>query len=540
MVLFDQKAREKLQQGIDLLANAVKSTLGPRGRNVVIEKPFSEPHVTKDGVTVARAIKSEDPVENMGIMLVKQAASTTADLAGDGTTTSTVLAQAMIEEGLYSVEKLEKNPIDIKRGMDLALKDALKLIDEQSEEISLESDRIEQVATISANNDVELGTIIGSAIKRVGRDGVVLVEESKNSETEIDYIQGVTFDKGYMSDQFVTDDRKMVVEYDEPLILFVDENIRSIQSLLPFIEACNYSGEQQFPLVIVANDIIDQAVNMLVANKMSRGLQVVTIKAPSFGDHRDDLMQDMAIATGATYISGKTGKNLQQFRSPKSLQERGAILSFLGQCEKVTVNKNSTTFLGNVGDEEQINIRINQIKSQLGSEQSAGYKYQMKERIAKLSDGIAVIKVGAATEIEMREKKDRVDDAVAATQAALEAGIVPGGGLTLARCFAKLKRGDNLGYNLVVDSLIKPMLVIMANAGASDDDTTRAATIIHNDTGRGYDALNDQWVVLKDEGIIDPTKVTKIALENAVSVASTVIMTNVTINMNPKDKPQEI
>lgn len=542
VVLFGKEAREKLAKGINILADAVRSTLGPRGRNVVIEKPYQAPHVTKDGVTVAREISLADPVENMGAEMIRQAASTTADSAGDGTTTSTVLAQQMISEGLSAIEG-GANPIDIKRGMDRALKDVVAILEKQSEKIDLDSERVQQVATISANNDPELGRTIAKAIKSVGTDGVVLVEESKSPETTVDYLQGITFDRGYMSEKFVTNPEKMVVEYHDPVILFIDENVKSIQSVLPVIEACNTNGVK-VPLVIIADDIIEQALNMLIANKMTRGLEVVAIKAPSFGDNRKDVMQDMAIATGGVFLSDSNGKNLDQacraFEKTKSKEHQVALLQNLGQCEKITVGKHTTTIVGNAGKEEEVQIRVGEIKAQMQEASADGYKAQMKERIAKLTGGVAVIYVGAATEIEMKEKKDRVDDAVAATQAALLEGIVAGGGLTLAKCFAAMRDLDDIGYTIVANALYQPMLGIMENAGANEDATTKAAVVIHDDRGIGYDALNDVWVNLKDEGIIDPVKVTRVAVENAVSVASTVLTTNVTVNMEIGDRPKDV
>lgn len=525
-ILFQKDARLKLRQGIDALANAVKSTLGPMGRNVIIEKPFDPPHVTKDGVTVAKEISLKDPVQNMGADMIRQAASTTADLAGDGTTTSTILAQSMINKGLNAVDK-GANPIGVKRGMIKALNLATESIKDMSEKINIKSKRLAQVATISANNDEELGKLISKAIKSVGKEGIVTVEASKTAQTYIEDLSGSQFDKGYMSPYFTTDTEKMLCEYDEPLILFHDGGIRDIQSLVPIIEASMHPSVDR-PIVIIADDVMDQALNMLVANKMKSGARIVAIKAPSFGDNRKDIMSDLAVATGGVYVSPTQGVEMSQ-----------VTINHLGQAEKIIVTKDRTIIISGRGDKDQIQKRINSIKADLENASVPQYKHQIRERLGKLSNSISVIHVGAATELEMREKKDRVEDAVYATQAALVEGIVPGSGYALGYIGANFKtnqefesKDEFIGFNIVKESLTEPMTCIQVNAGMIPSERF--------EENLGFDALANEWVDLKLSGIVDPAKVTRVALENAVSVASTVLTTNVTINIIPENKPKDL
>ena len=544
-ILFSNEARAKLYKGMEVLANAVRSTLGPKGRNVVIEKPFVAPHVTKDGVTVAKEVSLKDPVENMGATMLRQAASTTGTMAGDGTTTSTVLAESMISQGLTLIEHENANPIDLKKGMTVALKKiigALK-ISKHSERLDLDSPKLAQVAAISANNDQELGTLIASAIQSVGADGLVTVQESTNTETSVTKSNGIYFNKGYMSPQFITNKDKAVIEYENPLILFIDESIRDIQRLVPFIEF-THQPKINRPIVFIADDIIEQALNMMVMNVQQKGLKIAAVKAPSFGDNRKDIMKDMALACGGLYISDSEGLDLGSLSANPSVNVMNDIF---GQAERIVIKKNETTIIGGLGDDEDIKLRINQIKEELSQSNVPDHRKQMEDRIARLTGGVAIISVGAATEMEMKEKKDRVDDAVAATKAALEEGIVPGGGYMLRYLSDALILNSGLtnvdqlkGFYLVMDALLEPTFAIMENAGYDREHATIQLNTYWNGEGVGFDALEERWVNLKDHGIIDPVKVIRVALENAVSAASTILTTNVTINMDPEDKPREI
>ncbi len=533
MIKFDSEARQALAKGVDTLANAVKTTLGPEGRNVIIEKPFGDPHVTKDGVTVAREVQSDDPAEAMGIQVVRQAASATAEVAGDGTTTCLVLAQSLIKQGFEAIENGESAP-KLTRELKQLGESVCGWVKDTSEGIEIDSPRLEQVATISANGDSEMGKQIAKAIRAVGPTGKVLVEESRHASTQVNLMQGTSFDKGFMSEYFVTNPKRMLVELSHPLILFVDMNIKAVQLLVPIITACN-TGGVKVPLVIICDDIIEQALNMVVANKMKSGLEVVAVRAPSFGDNRKDLMKDMATATGGMYISESEGITLDALGKMPQKE----ILARLGDCEKVTVSKNTTVITGGAGSKEEIEIRINTILADIENTNQPHYLTQMKDRIAKLSGGIAVIEVGGTTEVEMKEKKDLVEDAVLATQAALEEGIVEGGGMTLLRISRKMGEDEErtLVDEIMRQALRAPLECIVGNAGLTMLELFNLPTYKYD---YGFNARTLQWEDLLEEGIVDPCKVTLTALRSAVSVACTILSTNATINMNPKDKPQEV
>ena len=509
-ILFDKDARKKLIKGIETLAKAVTSTLGPRGMNVIIEKPFVTPHVTKDGISVAKEISLKDPTENMGVMILREAASTTANTAGDGTTTSTLLAYELIKKSIEAVDAGE-NPNTIVKNFNKSLQILKDGLSNLSENIDINSDRVKQVATISANNDEELGSIIAEAIQMVGLDGIVTVQESRDVSTTIKSYQGAQFDKGYMHEGFITNTNKMTAEYDNAFILFINGNLREIQSLTPVFDVVGSIGR---PIIIVADDIIEQTIHMLNLNKAQRGLQVVAVKAPSFGDNRKDTMLDLAITTGGQYV---TVEQLDHFNP-----------TMLGECAKVVVGKNSTLFMDGAGDEEEITMRVNGIKTQMEECNIQQYKDQMAERIAKLTGGVASIQVGAVTEMAMRQKKDRVDDAVAATKAALEEGIVPGGGVALIS-LESLEGLDEITKSI----LNKPLMKMLELANIQPDQKS-----IQN--GLGYNAVTEEWVDMKSNGIIDPTKVVRVSLENAVAVATTILTTNVAITMLPEEKPKDV
>ncbi len=526
-ISFDRDAREKLKHGVDSLANAVKVTLGPKGRNVVIQKSFGAPQITKDGVSVAKEIELEDPVENMGAQMVKEVASKTSDLAGDGTTTATVLAQAMITAGLKNVAA-GANPMDLKRGIDSAVKVVIEDLKKQSETIGDDFEKIKQVAAISANNDEEIGTLIADAMKRVSKDGVITVEEAKGTDTYVEEVLGMQFDRGYLSPYFVTNTENMTTEYEDPYILIHDKKISNLQEILPVLEKAAGSGR---PLLIIAEDVESQALGVLVVNRLRGGLKIVAVKAPGFGDRRKAMLEDIAILTGATVISEEKGYKLEN-----------ASLQHLGTCEKITVDKDNTTIVNGNGSDDDIKARINQIKSQIETTTSDYDKEKLQERLAKLAGGVAVLNVGAPTEVEMKEKKDRVDDALHATRAAIEEGIVPGGGVALVRAIKSLEKvkgkndDETIGVNIVRKSLEAPVRVIAENAG--EEGSVVFQKVAEGKGDFGYNARTDVYEDLKKAGVIDPTKVTRVALENAASIAGMVLMTECVINDKPeKDAP---
>jgi len=518
-ISFDRDAREKLRTGVDALANAVKVTLGPKGRNVVIQKSFGAPQVTKDGVTVAKEVELEDAVENMGAQMVKEVASKTADIAGDGTTTATVLAQAMINAGLKNVTA-GANPMDLKRGMDKAVKVVVENLKSQSETIGDDFDKIRQVAAISANNDDEIGKLIADAMKRVSKDGVITVEEAKGTDTYVEEVLGMQFDRGYLSPYFVTNAEEMVTEYEHPLILIYDKKISNMQEFLPILEKVVGTGR---PFLIIAEDIESQALGVLVVNRLRAGLKVVAVKAPGFGDRRKAMLEDIAILTGGTVISEEQGYKLDNTE-----------LSHLGECEKITIDKDNTIIVNGKGEVDAIKGRINQIKQQIESSTSDYDKEKLQERLAKLSGGVAVLYVGAPTEVEMKEKKDRVDDALHATRAAIEEGIVVGGGVALARAaesLANLKtenEDETVGVAIVRKSLESPLRTISENAGVEGSIVLQK--VLEGKGSFGYNARTDKFEDLKKAGVIDPTKVTRIALENAVSIAGMVLTTECVVS----------
>ncbi|MFN4080484.1 MAG: chaperonin GroEL [Saprospiraceae bacterium] len=524
-ITFDSEAREKLKEGIDALANAVKVTLGPKGRNVVIQKSFGAPAITKDGVTVAKEVELEDPIANMGAQMVKEVASKTADAAGDGTTTATVLAQALVTAGLKSVAA-GANPMDLKRGIDKAVKTVVDDLKKQTEEIGDDFSKIEQVAAISANNDETIGKLIADAMKRVTKDGVITVEEAKGTDTYVDEVIGMQFDRGYLSPYFITDPEKMIAEYENPNLLITDKKISNMQDLLPILEKSLQTGR---PLLIIAEDVDSQALGVLVVNRLRAGLKVVAVKAPGFGDRRKAMLEDIAILTGGTVISEEQGYKLEN-----------AGLEHLGTCEKITVDKDNTTIVGGKGNSDAIKARVNQIKQQIETTTSDYDREKLQERLAKLAGGVAVLYVGAATEVEMKEKKDRVDDALHATRAAIEEGIVAGGGVALVRAIDALNdlKSDNedekIGIQIVRKALESPIRTIAENAGV--DGSVVFFKVLEGKGAMGYNARHDRYEDLKKAGIIDPTKVARIALENAASIASLILTTECVINEKPEKK----
>ena len=528
---FNSDARAKLKAGVDALANAVKTTLGPKGRNVVIGKKFGAPHITKDGVTVAKEIELKDPVENMGAQMVKEVASKTADIAGDGTTTATVLAQALVTAGLKNVTA-GANPIDLKRGIDKAVGHVVRELKNISQEVGSNTDKIKQVATISANNDEMIGSLIAEAMKVVGNDGVITVEEAKGTVTEVKTVEGMQFDRGYLSPYFVTNQEKMTTEMDSPYILLVDKKISSMKELLPVLEPVVQSGQG---LLIIAEDLDGDALSTLVVNRIRGALKIAAVKAPGFGEKRKEMLQDLAILTGATVISEDMGLSLSD-----------ANMSHLGSAEKVEITKDKTTIINGNGETQLIHDRVSQIRTQIDQATSDYEKEKLQERLAKLAGGVAVLYIGAPTETEMKEKKDRVDDALAATRAAVEEGIVPGGGVALIRCIAALdivntlNEDENLGVAIVRKSLESPLYQIVANAG---DNSDMIVHFVKNNTGAyGYNARTGEFGDMLEMGIIDPTKVTRTAIENAASIASMLLMTECVIVDEPSndetDMPQ--
>jgi chaperonin GroEL len=525
-ISFDSDARGKLKAGIDALADAVKVTLGPKGRNVVIQKSFGAPSVTKDGVTVAKEIELEDAVENMGAQLVKEVASKTADSAGDGTTTATVLAQAMVASGMKYVAA-GANPMDLKRGIDKAVDAVVANLKKQSTVVGNDFQKIEQVASISANNDSEIGSLIADAMKRVSKDGVITVEEAKGTDTYVEEVMGMQFDRGYLSPYFVTNTEDMKTEYESPLILIHDKKISNTQDIIPILEKAAGAGK---PLLIIAEDVDSQALGLLVVNRLRGGLKVVAVKAPGFGDRRKAMLEDIAILTGGTVISEEKGYKLENVE-----------VEHLGTCEKITVDKDNTTVVNGAGKKKDITGRINQIKQQIETTTSDYDREKLQERLAKLSGGVAVLYVGAATEVEMKEKKDRVDDALHATRAAVEEGIVTGGGVALVRSIKSLDKveGDNedenLGIQIIKKALEYPVRTIAENAGV--DGAVVFMETFRKKGGEGYNAKTDQYEDLKKAGVIDPTKVTRIAVQNAGSIAGMVITTEAVVNDKPEEGP---
>ncbi len=524
-ITFDRDAREKLKSGIDQLANAVKVTLGPKGRNVIIEKKFGAPAITKDGVTVAKEIELEDPIENMGAQMVKEVASKTADIAGDGTTTATVLAQAIVAAGMKNVAA-GANPMDIKRGIDKAVKAVVEFLKKSSEHIGNDNQKIQQIATISANNDVEIGKLIAEAMLTVTKDGVITVEEAKGMETYVEKVVGMQFDRGYLSPYFVTNPEKMEVEYDNPFILIYDKKISAMQELLPVLEKVVQTGRA---LTIIAEDVDSQALGVLVLNRLRGNLKIVAVKAPGFGDRRKAMLEDIAILTGGTVITEEMGMKLENTE-----------LEHLGTAEKVTVDKDNTTVVNGAGSAEAVQARVAQIKQQIEVTTSDYDREKLQERLAKLAGGVAVLYVGAPTEIEMKEKKDRVDDALAATRAAIEEGIVVGGGVALVRAikaFEKLKPNNEdeaIGIEIVRKALSAPLRTIAENAGV--EGSVVLMKVMEGKNDFGYNARTEKYEPLKRAGVIDPTKVTRIALENAASIASMILTTECVINDKPEPK----
>ncbi len=524
-IYFDVDARDRLKKGVDALANAVKVTLGPKGRNVVIGKKFGAPHVTKDGVSVAKEIELKDPIEDMGAQMVKEVASKTADIAGDGTTTATVLAQAIINAGMKNVAA-GANPMDLKRGIDKAVTAIVEHLRKISKEVGSDNDKIKQIATISANNDDMIGSLIAEAMKVVGNDGVITVEEAKGTETEVRTVEGMQFDRGYLSPYFVTNAEKMLTEMDNPMILIYDKKISNMKELLPILEPIAQGGKS---LLIIAEDIDGEALATLVVNRIRGQLKVAAVKAPGFGDRRKAMLEDIAILTGGQVISEERGLTLEN-----------ASLEMLGTAEKVEIDKDNTTIVNGAGRKDDIQARIGQIKAQIETTTSDYDKEKLQERLAKLSGGVAVLYVGAPTEVEMKEKKDRVDDALAATRAAVQEGIIPGGGVGLIRSLEAIEEltGDNddesTGIAIVRRAVEEPLRQIIANAG--DEGAVIVQKVKEGKDDFGYNARTEQFDNLYEAGVIDPTKVTRIAIENAASIASMLLTTECVIVDEPVDE----
>jgi chaperonin GroEL len=522
-LFFDIEARNKMKKGVDILANAVKVTLGPKGRNVVLEKKFGAPAITKDGVTVAKEIELEDPIENMGAQMVKEVASKTADIAGDGTTTATVLAQSIIGEGLKNVAA-GANPMDLKRGIDKAVAKVVENLKAQSQTIGNDSRKIEQVASISANNDNNIGKLIAQAFTKVGKEGVITVEEAKGTDTTVDVVEGMQFDRGYISPYFVTNSEKMEVELQNPYILIYDKKISAMKDILHILEKVAQSGR---PLLIIAEDLEGEALATLVVNKLRGTIKVAAVKAPGFGDRRKEMLQDIAILTKGIVISEEQGYKLE-----------GADLTYLGTAASVTIDKDNTTVVGGKGKKEDITARVNQIKAQIESTTSDYDKEKLQERLAKLSGGVAVLYIGAATEMEMKEKKDRVDDALHATRAAVEEGIVPGGGVAYIRAIESLEKlkgtneDETTGIQIVKRALEEPIRQIVVNSGIEGSIVVQK--VKEGKADFGFNARTEVYENLLKAGVIDPTKVTRIALENAASIAGMLLTTECVIADKPK------
>tara|TARA_B100000787_G_scaffold11678_1_gene8662 strand:+ start:429 stop:2066 length:1638 start_codon:yes stop_codon:yes gene_type:complete len=525
-IKFDIEARDGLKRGVDALANAVKVTLGPKGRNVIISKAFGAPTVTKDGVSVAKEIELENELENMGAQMVKEVASKTNDLAGDGTTTATVLAQAIVKEGLKNVAA-GANPMDLKRGIDKAVTAIVADLEKQAQKVGNSSEKIKQVAAISANNDNTIGDLISKAFTKVGKEGVITVEEAKGMETYVDVVEGMQFDRGYLSPYFVTDADKMIADLENPYILLFDKKISNLQEILPILEPVSQSSR---PLLIIAEDVDGQALATLVVNKLRGGLKIAAVKAPGFGDRRKAMLEDIAILTGGTVISEERGFSLEN-----------ATLDLLGTAETITIDKDNTTIVNGSGDAIQIKARVNQIKAQIETTTSDYDKEKLQERLAKLAGGVAVLYVGAASEVEMKEKKDRVDDALHATRAAVEEGIVAGGGVALVRAKKVLEKitTENLdqttGVQIVNKAIESPLRTIVENAGG--EGSVVINKVLEGKKYFGYDAKADQYVDMLKAGIIDPKKVTRVALENAASVAGMILTTECALIDIKEDSP---
>ena len=525
-IKFNIEARDLLKSGVDQLANAVKVTLGPKGRNVIIDKKFGAPHITKDGVTVAKEIELVDTFENMGAQLVKEVASKTGDDAGDGTTTATVLAQAIVGEGLKNVTA-GANPMDLKRGIDKAVAAVVANIKAQAKEVGDDFDKIEQVAKISANNDAEIGHLIAEAMKKVHKEGVITIEEAKGTETRIDVVEGMQFDRGYLSPYFVTNTEKMEVQMDSPLILIHDKKISNLKEMLPILEAAAQSGR---PLLIIAEDIDGEALTTLVVNRLRGGLKICAVKAPGFGDRRKEMLQDIATLTGGVVVSEEQG-----------LQLESATVEMLGRAEKITVNKDNTTIVNGLGSKEAIAERVAQIKAQIAVTTSDYDREKLQERLAKLAGGVAVLYVGAPSEVEMKEKKDRVDDALSATRAAIEEGTGPGGGVAYIRALAAIEdlKGDNeeetLGIKIVRRAIEEPLRQIARNAGK--EGAVIVQRVKEGADDFGYNARNDVYENFYATGVIDPAKVTRVALENAASIAGMFLTTECVIADKKEETP---
>jgi chaperonin GroEL len=525
-IYFDVDARDKLKRGVDALANAVKVTLGPKGRNVVIEKKFGAPQVTKDGVTVAKEIELEDPIENMGAQMVKEVASKTADIAGDGTTTATVLAQSIISEGLKMVAA-GANPMDLKRGIDKAVKAVVENLASQKKDVGNNSKMIEQVATISANNDSEIGKLIAQAMTKVGKEGVITVEEAKGTDTTVDVVEGMQFDRGYISPYFVTNSEKMQAELQNPFILIYDKKISAMKDILNVLEKVAQSGR---PLMIIAEDLDGEALATLVVNKLRGTIKVAAVKAPGFGDRRKEMLTDLAILTGATVISEELGNKLDAVE-----------LTSLGQAASISIDKDTTVIVGGKGKKTDIVARVNQIKAQVENTTSDYDKEKLQERLAKLAGGVAVLYVGAATEVEMKEKKDRVDDALHATRAAVEEGIVPGGGVAYIRAIAGLEKlkgalnaDEATGIAIVRRAIEEPLRQIVANCGIEGSIVVQ--NIKEGEADYGFNARTEVYENMFKAGVIDPTKVARVALENAASIAGMLLTTECVIADRPKEE----
>ena len=525
-IKFEIKAREELKKGVDALADAVKVTLGPKGRNVIIEKKFGAPHITKDGVSVAREVELEDPFQNMGAQLVKEVASKTGDDAGDGTTTATVLAQSIINVGLKNVAA-GANPMDLKRGIDKAVATVVEGIKEMAEPVGDDFDKIESVARVSANNDEAIGRLIAEAMKKVKKEGVITVDEAKGTETTVDIVEGMQFDRGYISPYFVTNPEKMEGEFENPYILIFDKKISNLKDMLPILEATAQSGR---PLLIIAEDVDQEALATLVVNRLRGSLKVCAVKAPGFGDRRKEMLEDIAILTGGAVVSEEKGMKLES-----------TTLDLLGRAEKVTVNKETTTIVNGAGDKNQIATRVAQIKAQIETTKSDYDREKLQERLAKLAGGVAVLHIGAPSEVEMKEKKDRVDDALSATRAAIAEGIVPGGGVAYIRCLDRLEglKGANddetTGIQIVKRAIEEPLRQIVANAGA--EGAVVVQKVRDGKADFGYNARTDNYENLLEAGVIDPAKVTRVALENAASIAGMLLTTECVIADKKEENP---
>jgi len=524
-ITFDNDSREQLKKGVDTLANAVKVTLGPKGRNVIIDKKFGAPHVTKDGVTVAKEIELSDPIANMGAQMLKEVASKTADVAGDGTTTATVLAQAIVAAGLKNVAA-GANPMDLKRGIEKAVKAVVSELHKLSQNVGDDNKKIEQIATISANSDHSIGKLIAEAMQKVGKEGVITVEEAKGTETEMKTVEGMQFDRGYLSPYFVTNAEKMITDLEKPYILITDKKISSMKDILPVLEKVAQQGRQ---LLIIAEDVDGEALATLVVNKLRGALKIAAVKAPGFGDRRKAMLEDIAILTGGNVISEEQGYKLEN-----------ADIIHLGECEKITIDKDNTTVVNGKGTKDQIKARINQIKAQMETTTSDYDKEKLQERLAKLSGGVAVLYIGAATEVEMKEKKDRVDDALHATRAAVEEGIVAGGGTAYIRTIAVLDKikteneDEKTGVDIIRKSLESPLRQIVENGGLEGSVIVNKVKEGKDDFG--YNAATETYENLFKSGVIDPTKVTRVALENAASIAAMILTTECVLSEKKEKK----